>query len=141
MIGQFHFFLLCASCGILGGLLYDIIYCLVFPFGRVVHIVGDILFCVLFSGVYILFSTYFGLPPMRFYLIAGLCVGFFLYSKSLHKMVDFFARKVYNSLGKKLKSIKEKLIKKKSLKKYKRGKQRKWQIRAIFLKKKQGESQ
>ncbi len=95
---QFHAFLLCAACGIVGGLLYDVLFCLVYPFKkRPVRIAADILFCVLFAEIYLLFSTLASLPPFRFYLFFGLCFGLFLHKKSLHKTVAFFVEKMYNN--------------------------------------------
>lgn len=95
---QFHAFLLCAACGIAGGLLYDVFFCLVYPFKkRPIRIAADVLFCLLFAGIYLLFSTLAHLPPFRSYLFVGLCLGFFLHRKSLHKTVAFLVKKVYNN--------------------------------------------
>lgn len=126
---QFHAFLLCAACGIIGGALYDVFFCLAYPFKvKAVHIAADILFCIAFSVFYILFSTALALPPMRFYLLAGICGGFFLYLKSFHKTVAFFALKVYN-VGVK---IKNKFNKRKR-------KQKKCREKATCLRRKQRE--
>ena len=117
---QFHAFLLCAACGIAGGALYDLFYFFSYHFKqRPVPIAADVLFCIVFAGGYLFFSTALSLPPMRFYLFAGLCLGFLLYIKSFHKIVAFFAKKVYNN------SIQEKNSKRKRMLWRKRRKFRK----------------
>lgn len=125
---QFHVFLICASCGFLGGILYDFFYCVSYPLKRFrsVKIAADILFCLTFSGVFLLLSLQLHLPPLRFYLCLGLLLGLLLYWESVHKLVAFLAQKVYNRIVHTFrKRRKEKLCRKKR----------------IFLKKRKGASQ
>lgn len=97
MMEQLHAFLLCVAFGIAGGILYDVLYLLTFPFrSRTVQICTDAIFGVLFAGSYLVFSVLIALPPLRGYLFLGLCVGLFLHRKSLHKMVAFCVEKLYN---------------------------------------------
>ena len=97
---QFHAFLICVSFGFFGGVLYDFFYCVAYPWKkfRPVKIVADILFCLTFSGVFLLLSLRLHLPPFRFYLCLGLMGGLLLYWKSVHKLVAFSAEKVYNQM-------------------------------------------
>ena len=85
--------------GFAGGFLYE-------PFlfihrARSVHLkiiaaLSDAIFCALLDGLYLLLFLASDLTPLRVYHIFGIAFGLFLYEKSLHKTVAFFARKVYN---------------------------------------------
>lgn len=85
--------------GFAGGFLYE-------PFlfihrARSVHLkiiaaLSDAIFCALLGGLYLLLFLASDLTPFRVYHIFGIAFGLFLYEKSLHKTVAFFARKVYN---------------------------------------------
>lgn len=99
MMPQFQVFLICASLGFCGGALYDVFYLLAFPFKkyRPVQIIRDILFCIAFAGGYVFLSLCLRLPPIRFYLILGLVLGFILWLESLHKTLAFIENKVYNT--------------------------------------------
>lgn len=97
-MSQLQAFLLCASFGALGGVCYEPFFCAAYLFrSRVPHIAADLLFCIVFAAGYLFFSTAARLPPLRAYLVAGLALGFWLYLKSIHKIVAFFADKVYNT--------------------------------------------
>ena len=85
--------------GFAGGILYE-------PFlfihrARTAHMkiiaaLCDAFFCALLGGLYLLLFLASDLTPLRVYHIFGIAFGLFLYEKSLHKTVAFFARKVYN---------------------------------------------
>lgn len=101
---QIYIFLVCVTCGIAGGVLYDALYCIRYPFqSKWVKIVTDTLFFILFAGIYLFVSVLFELPSLRFYMFLGCIAGLFLYLKSFHKIVAFFARKVYNGITKRRK--------------------------------------
>ena len=88
----------CVSCGIAAGIVYDFLFCVRYPFHRKwVTIAADILFFALFAGGYLFVSVLFSLPSLRIYMFVGCILGFFLYLKSFHKIVAFFAEKIYNS--------------------------------------------
>lgn len=96
---QFRILLFCAALGCAGGLLYDLCFCLGYPFrNKYVSAAFEALFCALFAIVYLFVSCSAQLPPLRLYMLAGLVLGFFLYLKSWHKIVAIFAEKVYNSI-------------------------------------------
>lgn len=97
-MSHLHAFLLCALLGFIGGALYDLLTGLAYPFKRrVLTVLSEAVFCLLFSGLYLIFSLKSALPAFRLYLFFGCAAGFFLYLKSLHKTVAFFAKKVYNA--------------------------------------------
>ena len=96
---QFYIFLVCVTCGIASGVFYDVMYCAVLPFKKQwVKITGEILFSVLFTVFYLFVSLLFGFPAFRIYMFLGCAAGFYLYLKSFHKIVAFFANKVYNKV-------------------------------------------
>ena len=101
-VDQVFVFLVSVCCGAAGGLLYDGICALRTPFAhRAVTIVTDILFCVAFAAFYLAVCTALALPGLRFYSFVACALGFCLYLKSLHKIVAFFAKKIYNGLRQK----------------------------------------
>lgn len=94
---QFYIFLVCASCGIAGGVVYDMFYLLrTFVRVRAAEIAADVCFFAFFAGMYLFVSLLFGLPDLRFYMFLGCLIGLLLYLKSFHRIVAFFAEKVYN---------------------------------------------
>ncbi|MDE7158126.1 MAG: hypothetical protein K2N74_00975 [Clostridiales bacterium] len=96
---QIFIFLVCVTCGLAGGVLYDALYCIRYPFrARWVKIVFDVFFFVLFAGIYLFVSVLFELPNLRLYMFFVCLVGLFLYLKSFHKIVAFFTEKVYNGV-------------------------------------------
>ena len=98
-MSQFYIFLICILIGAAGGLLYDAVALLRAPFSaRPVRWISDGLFCILFAAVFLLVSVALELPSVRFYMFLGLLAGFALYLKSLHKIVAFFAKKIYNGM-------------------------------------------
>ena len=98
---QLYQFLVCASCGIASGVIYDALYCLRTALrGRAVTVVCDILFFLLLACGYLFLSLLFGFPDLRPYLLLGLLLGLLLYLKSFHEIVAFFVKKVYNKVTK-----------------------------------------
>lgn len=94
---QFYVFLVCVLSGIVGGVFYDILYLVRYPFkSHAVIIVTDIFFGLLFAGLFLFVSVTFYLPGIRFYMLLGCAIGLLLYLKSFHEIVAFFAKKVYN---------------------------------------------
>ena len=105
---QFYIFLVCAVYGVFSGVIYDVIYCAVIPFKKSwVKIAGDLLFSAIFIALYIFLSLLFSFPAFRLYMFLGCAVGFYLYLKSFHKIVAFFALKVYNKIQAKISTDKK----------------------------------
>ena len=84
---QFYIFLVCVSCGIAGGVVYDMFY---------LHRTFVRVRAAEIAGMYLFVSLLFGLPDLRFYMFLGCLIGLLLYLKSFHRIVAFFAEKVYN---------------------------------------------
>ena len=96
---QFYVFLVGICCGVAGGLMYDLICLIRTPVAkRPVVIVTDILFCILFAAFYLFVSVSLAFPDLRFYTFLACALGFFLYLETLHKIVAFFGKKIYNGL-------------------------------------------
>lgn len=114
-MSQLHAALLCALLGLFGGGLYDLLIALSTPLRA--RTVAEILFCAIFAAIYLLFSVKTGLPPLRGYLVAALCLGFVLYLKSWHKIVAIPAKKVYNKLARNIRKRKGSWRKKKNFRK------------------------
>lgn len=121
---QVFIFITCACCGVLSGIAYDILYiarcavCGVHKEGytvkdRVFIIACDIVYCLVFSVMFVFTSVMFDFYGLRLFMLAGCLLGAFLYLKSFHVFVAFFANKVYNKITfKRLKKEKKKWRKK-----------------------------
>lgn len=96
---QAHAFFVCAALGYLFGTCSAPLCLVGYPFPRGVKIALQLLFCLACAAVYPFLAIRIGLPPLRLYLIAALAAGFFLYWKSLRKIVAFSAEKVYNKVA------------------------------------------
>ncbi len=96
----FFNFIICVTCGIVGGFVYDFLYCVRYPFRQKwVRIVTDVVFWIFFAGIYLFVTVLIGMPDLRFFAFIGCILGLFLYLKSFHKIVAFLAKKVYNRLN------------------------------------------
>ncbi len=96
---RFYIFLVCVMLGVSGGILYDAFSPIRSVFRRQwVRIACDFLFCVVFGAYYLFCSVALGFPSLRFYNLLGCILGIVLYLKSFHKIVAFFAKKVYNRI-------------------------------------------
>ncbi|MBO5046418.1 MAG: spore cortex biosynthesis protein YabQ [Clostridia bacterium] len=90
-------FLVCITCGIASGIIYDAGYLVrTFFRARIITIVTDVCFFLFFALLYVFLSLTFGLPNVRAYMLFGCLFGLFLYVKSFHGIVAFFSKKVYN---------------------------------------------
>ena len=100
---QFYIFLASVCCGAAGGILYDLTEPLRCFFSRpclriAAVFAADVLFCISFAALYLAVSTLLGFPDLRVYAFFGCLLGFALYLKTLHKIVAFFGKKLYNEL-------------------------------------------
>ena len=99
MSGQFHIFLLCVLIGVVGGILYDALFFVRSMYRRRwLRILCDVLFCICFAIFFVFISLWLDLPAVRAYFLLGCILGLLLYLKSFHKIVAFFAEKLYNSI-------------------------------------------
>lgn len=104
---QVFVLLTCTLCGVVCGVVYDFFYlirCAVCGIDKRAYTVKDIIFTAacdllffsVFAAAYIFTSVMFGFGGIRWYMIAGCAAGLILYLKSLHVIVAFSVKKVYN---------------------------------------------
>ncbi|MBR7186749.1 MAG: spore cortex biosynthesis protein YabQ [Clostridia bacterium] len=94
---QIFIFLVCILSGVVGGGLYDLFTAVPIRL-RWLRILRDIFFCLVYAAAFLTLSVHLEFPNLRFYMFLGFLCGFFLYWKSLHKIVAFFKKKVYNRM-------------------------------------------
>ncbi len=108
---QIFIFITCALSGIISGVAYDVLYivrCILCgPYtaaytvkDRIFLVACDFLYCVIFAALYIFMSVLFNFGDLRLYMLLGCAAGAFIYLKSLHLIVAFFVKKVYNKINK-----------------------------------------
>lgn len=111
---QIFIFLTCACCGILSGIVYDVLYiarCAVCGIHKQAYTVKDriftaacdILYCLVFAAAFVFISVMFDFSGLRVYMLIGCVVGALLYLKSFHIFVAFSVKKVYNKITSKKK--------------------------------------
>lgn len=94
---QIYYFFCCLLCGAASGVVYDFIYVVKQIFSnKKIHFLLDIIFFFAFSGMYIFTSVMFELPSFRLYMFIGCLIGLLLYLKSMHRMLAFFVKRLYN---------------------------------------------
>lgn len=97
-VSQVAVLLVCLTAGLATGLLFEFVSPI-----RMLHksswcaAVADLLFFVLFFGVLLLFRVLFFLPDVRAYMLLGALTGFLLYYESVHRILAFLTRKLYNT--------------------------------------------
>ena len=100
--GEFFALLVCMLCGVSGGNFYDGASQLGRRLGGgAAAFFCDVAFFAVLSLLYLLFSLHFSLPAFRLYHLPGCLAGLFLYRKSIHEIIAFFGKIVYNK-GKKI---------------------------------------
>jgi hypothetical protein len=96
--------------GVLSGVVYDVFYvirCLVCGVIFAEYSVWDKLFCgfldilwfVCLALFYIFLSVLFSFSYFQIAPFLGIWLGFIIYLKSIHVLIAFFSRKVYNKLS------------------------------------------
>ncbi len=95
--GQLYVFLGSIAFGSASGLFYSVFSLVKFLFkNKIVDIILDVLFFVLFSVGYVCFSVYYGFPSLRLYMPIGALTGLLLYMKSFGIILANTAKKLYN---------------------------------------------
>lgn len=108
---QIFIFLTCALCGVISGVIYDILYIArAFVCGlnkskftvkdKIFTCLCDLIYFVAFSAMFIFTSVCFEFYSIRLYMLVGCALGALIYLKSLHLIIAFLVRKVYNKLRK-----------------------------------------
>ncbi len=102
----------CITIGAAGGLLYEGISALrSFAVPAAVKAAADVLFFIVWAGLSCLLCTVFELPPYRLYMFAATMAGFLLERESLHRILAFFAEKIYNIYRRSFNRNRRKLLK------------------------------
>ena len=110
---QIFIFITCACCGVISGIVYDILYiarCAVCGVNkkaytvkdRVFLIACDILYCLVFAAAFVFISVMFDFDSLRLYMLLGCALGAVLYLKSFHVFIAFSVKKIYNRITIKL---------------------------------------
>ena len=94
-----YIILACMSAGAAAGILYEG-NCLLRFFcpQKGAAIAADLAFFCLFACTYAAASALFRLPAFRLYMGAAALAGFFLYLESLHRILAFLAKRLYNTV-------------------------------------------
>lgn len=117
---QIFIFIACLSFGAIYGIIYSFLSGIKFFIkNRIINGILDVLFCLSFGFLFVLYSYIMNFTNFRFYMFIGLMVGFILYLKSFHIILAKYCKKIYNIIYKKL------------------GKFKQWKKKAKFLKKRQ----
>lgn len=107
-------------CGVCSGLIYDVLYVArTFVCGinkakftvkdKIFTCLCDLIYFAVFSAMFIFVSVMFEFYSIRLYMLVGCALGAIIYLKSLHIIIAFLIKKVYNSIGK-VKKPKEKRV-------------------------------
>ena len=98
-VDQIFVFLVAATCGVVCGAIYDLFCLLRAPFPqRPVTVVSDIFFGGVCGVVWLAVAAGCKFESLRLYHLLACLLGFAVYRKSLHKIVAFFAKKLYNKI-------------------------------------------
>ena len=103
------YFITCTCCGILSGIVYDVLYiarCIVCGVhkqkysvkDKIFIVACDLVYCLFFAAAFVFVSVIFGFSDLRFFMILGCVLGAILYLKSFHLFVAFFVNKLYNKI-------------------------------------------
>ena len=106
---QFFIFMTCMLCGILSGVVYDVLFIARTILcgtdksaytvkDKIFIIAADVLYCLVFAAGFIFTSVMFDFDGFRLYMLIGCFLGALIYLKSFHLIVAFFCKKVYNTI-------------------------------------------
>lgn len=108
---QFFIFMICMFCGIISGVVYDILYivrCILCGADKSAYTVkdkifivaADFIYCLVFAAMFVFTSVMFDFEGLRLYMLIGCVLGALIYLKSFHLIVAFLCKKVYNKIEK-----------------------------------------
>lgn len=107
---QIFIFMTCMLCGVLSGIIYDVLFIArTFVCGvdkkkytlkdKIFTVICDILYFAVFAAMFIFVSVLFEFYKIRLYMLIGSALGAIIYLKSLHLIIAFFIKKVYNKIN------------------------------------------
>lgn len=96
-------------CGVASGTVYDLLYVArVFVCGinkskytvkdKIFTCICDLLYFIVLAAAFVFVSVCFEFYSLRLYMVVGCALGVIIYLKSLHLIIAFFIKKVYNSM-------------------------------------------
>lgn len=105
-MGVFTFFI-CMGCGLASGVVYDVFYvvrCTICgtqwqkysPKDVLFTAVCDVLYFAILSVMFLFTTNLFHFYGLRAYMFIGCVLGVLLYLKSIHFLIAFLVKKVYN---------------------------------------------
>ncbi len=108
---QIFIFLVCALCGVCSGAVYEVFYIArVIVCGaekqvytvkdKIFTAICDVLYFAVLSAMFLFCSYIFDFYGLRLYMIVGCAFGALIYLKSLHIIIAFAVKKVYNGVAK-----------------------------------------
>ncbi len=108
---QIFIFLSCALCGVCSGVVYDVLYVArTFVCGldkakftlkdKIFTCICDLIYFAVFAAMFIFTSVTFEFYSIRLYMLAGSAIGALIYLKSIHLIIAFLIKKVYNNIAK-----------------------------------------
>ena len=108
---QVFIFLTCMLCGVCSGVVYDVLYVArVFVSGvdkaaysvkdKIFTCVCDIVYFAVFAAMFVFISVMFEFYQIRLYMLVASVLGAIIYLKSLHLIIAFLIKKVYNGINK-----------------------------------------
>lgn len=108
---QIFIFLTCALCGVCSGVVYDVLYVArAFVCGvdkskftlkdKIFTCICDLIYFAVFAAMFIFTSVTFEFYAIRLYMLAGSAIGALIYLKSIHLIIAFLIKKVYNNVAK-----------------------------------------
>ncbi len=101
----------CMLCGVTSGVVYDVLYIArVFVCGlnkqhysvkdKIFTVICDILYFIIFALMFVFISVCFEFYRLRLYMFIACAAGAIIYLKSLHVIIAFLIKKVYNKINK-----------------------------------------
>ncbi len=108
---QIFIFLTCALCGVCSGIVYDVLYVArAFVCGtdkarftvkdKIFTCICDLIYFAVFAAMFVFTSVTFEFYSIRLYMLIGCALGAIIYLKSIHLIIAFLIKKVYNSIAK-----------------------------------------
>ena len=108
---QLFIFLTCVLCGIFSGIVYDVLYVArSFVCGidkkkytvkdKIFTFLCDLIYFAAFAAAFVFLSVTFEFYSIRLYMLVGCALGALIYLKSLHLIIAFCVKKVYNKFTK-----------------------------------------
>lgn len=108
---QVFIFLTCTLCGVCSGIVYEILYIArAFVCGidksvytvkdKIFTCICDLIYFLAFAAGFIFISVTFEFYQIRLYMLLSSILGAIIYLKSLHIIIAFLIKKVYNKINK-----------------------------------------